>query len=145
MPKSRPIVITGDEARAILNGGRTVLGRTIEPQPIVGRVLYDISRGESRFGKPGDLLWAKTPWRRYAHNTYNEQAWDPYTRKVRWKLIDGKIEDCEPEQTKGWREMPAHSMPKWASIIRLRVKTNVAVLPASHRWGWRIEFEVVTE
>ena len=85
--------------------------------------IEGLSLDTLRWRRHGDLLWVRSQWWHYEPppaSAGNEQAWDKWTRTVRWPSGEA-IEDCEPELDDRWRRRPSIHMPRWASRIDLEV------------------------
>jgi hypothetical protein len=143
-----PISFTSDLMPLILNGQKTQTRRVMIPQPkfppgIRGSMRYATGSknwlhyaSESHFrkgvaedfcpyGADGDTLWVRHSWYHYVDpkNKKNEQAWDPFTRTIRWKYSEGIVKNCEPDTTvKGWKHKSGRFMPRWASIVTLQIQ-----------------------
>lgn len=148
-----PISFTSDLMLPILMGWKTQTRRVITPQPkiypLISRGGFWYGTGEKNklhyaseehfrrgvvedfcpYGKAGDSLWLRHSWYHYVtkKNKKNEQAWDPFTRIIRWKDSPGIVTDCEPDTTaNGWKHKPGRFMPWWASIVEIIIK-NIRV------------------
>lgn len=136
----RPIIFSGEMARAILDGRKTQTRRVVKPQPIMYR-WEEAPNGEPwmpvggvrqhrwtcPYGQPGDRLWVR------------ESGWQPKEPSLRelrdgadtwpkWVYTADGISEGEKEQYKdwGWKPRPSIHMPRWASRITLEI-TNVRV------------------
>ena len=146
--KERPILFSGEMVRAILDGRKTQTRRVIKLNKFplntdhfkenytFNKMSIDginaifgwngfIEHIKCPYGKPGDELWVKHSWYHYKPtptNPDNEQAWDEYTKTVRW--IGGQAcIDCEPcVDAPVWKKKGPRFMPRWASRIQLLVK-----------------------
>jgi hypothetical protein len=133
----------------ILDGSKTQTRRVMIPQPKFPTGIWDSMRyatgsknwlhyaSEKHFrkgviedfcpyGAVGDTLWIRHSWYHYvpsSTNKKNEQAWDPFTRTIRWKYSEGIVKNCEPDITaKGWKHKSGRFMPRWASIVTLQIQ-----------------------
>lgn len=163
----RPIILSADEVRSILAGGKTQLRRTIKPQPEVDRYgdFYwnknERTEGEIQgpddmetfcpFGQPGDTLWARETW----HLWHREPS---YLLEADWGLWGGGIPHEKPSIYDGhwdvsyradwpdsegpWRS--PDQMPRWASRITLEV-VNVRAEWIEDKWYWVIAAEAMVE
>lgn len=139
----RPIIFSGEMARAILDGRKTQTRRLVKPQPKVvhgwnGDWLQtnQIFRSSKPgllcpYGKAGDRLWVresflgwKSPILGLGDVVYQgEPEYDkcladvPYVKKVQEK---------NPGKVGNWANIPSIHMPRWASRITLEI-TNVRV------------------
>ena len=129
------------EIRAFLDHRKSQVRRVIDPQPVDGETVFwqaklgmvcgklmDSENAWRQVATPyavGDVIWVRHTWWHYKtpgdsqRTRSNEQAWDPYTRTVRW--ANGQtIADCEPDLTREsgpWRKRPSIHMPRWAARI----------------------------
>jgi len=131
--KERPIIITGNRPRLILDGIKTMTRRVIKPQPLntqitvkyidhsdywqFGRGEYDQSAHCVRcpYGQVGDRLWVRETWateNRYNHLKPSEV---PRTAKI-WYLAD---EQYDPFVMGIIR--PSIFMCYWMSRARLEI------------------------
>jgi len=76
------------------------------------------------FGVPGDRLRVRHAWWQFDKGGHNEQAWDEFTRIIRWPNGQ-EIRDAEPD-LKGWQKRPGIFMPRWVPRIILE-NTGVKV------------------
>ena len=124
--KERPIIMTTDSIRGILDGRKTMTRRVIKPQPELCGNFYELDKagwssgitsitpvyGHSLYyacpyGVPGDRLWVREAFKIEEEN------------RVRYLAdID------QPAYERGWRS--SIFMPRWASRITLEV-VNVRV------------------
>lgn len=131
--------------RAVLAGTKTQTRRIMKPQPAiphhkifhVGGRLFESSQPDAMgrrasanysdewrcpYGAPGDELWVRHQWWKFVTtNPDNEQAWDEFTRTIRWKTGEC-VSDCKPgDKERFWKKMPSLFMPRWASRITLEI------------------------
>ncbi len=129
----RPIIFSGTDVRAILDGRKTQTRRIVKPQPPAthqfsgwciattrrkdeggavwragedGVRLIDPHRANCPYGQPGDRLWVRETW-----------AEHPDFPGCRYAIYRADPE-CEYD-TDRWR--PSIHMPRWASRITLEV------------------------
>lgn len=153
----KPIIMSTEDVRGIMDGRKTMARIPIKPQPEFtqvhvwdGNLLYDGGNRTwcwkqhvspdcwneidwlEQFApyKPGDALWVRETWKVDASDNYN----DSYAYKS-----DGGIEKY-PNNMLLWRS-PV-TMPREAARLFLRV-TDVRVEKnqESGAWEWLIEFE----
>ena len=151
--KERPIIMSGNHPKLVLDGIKTQTRRVIKPQPVMGgwnataehpsygwfwKKLYQTWEGEEDFfkrlvehcpyGQVGDRLWV-----RETHLYYT----DPFAIEcyVGFRDGTGKSVDDFPEgatvvniasDPKKWKWRPSIHMPRWASRISLEI-TEVRV------------------
>lgn len=148
--RERPIIMQPESVRTILEGRKKMTRRVVKPQPILvdGRTwewpyasvchprkmskaswadgIREVSEVMGRFspyGLPMDHLWLRHRWWHRpgpSANPGNEQAWDEYTKSVRWP--GGlRVTDCQPTIEPPWRCMSPIRMPRWASTLTLQI------------------------
>ena len=128
--KERPILFSGEMARAILEGRKTQTRRAVKPQPgdhmripmltqngwqfmtHPDQLRDTISSWRCPFGIPGDRLWVRETWAEFA-------GIEPKSEIV--YRADGTFDTPAKEhlRNKSWR--PAIFMPRCASRIALEI------------------------
>jgi len=144
--KERPIIFSGDQVRAILDGQKTSTRRTLKWQPldvIKGKVIdgaqtwvtldtRDPNHGsiiKCRHGEIGDHLWVKETWCPVHDSEFGEEDWVDYRATPRYANpgvshpAGWENAPDDPEALK-WRS--SRFMPRWASRILLEI-TDVRV------------------
>lgn len=126
----RPILCSGDEVRAILDGRKTQMRRPIKPQP------DDVFQSmRSPFGAPGDVLWVRETWGVFDSGAVYEDVNGnlaigcAYGIAYRADDRDGELGSCvwydRPALTKAYRAderwRPSIHMPRWACRLTLDV------------------------
>lgn len=149
-PKARPILFTGENVRAILDGRKAQTRRVIK-RHVAGDVMHHREPHESPYpewwddcgivhrcpyGVPGDLLWVREMFQPYvcdeAIDSNGEPMWeltDYETGKgftVNYPASDGRMEMVNAENELSYACKPSIHMPRWASRLTLRV-SNVHV------------------
>jgi len=133
--KERPIIFNNEMVKAIIDGRKTQTRRIIKNSPKIPNIgaFYWFAKNAKKedsiwnfcpYGNTGNHLWVRNNWYHYmtgASNKNNEQAWDEATNTVRW-YAGGRIENCEPTLNSMWKKKPSIFMPRWASIITLKIK-----------------------
>lgn len=136
--KERPIIMTGESVRAILEGMKTQTRRVIKPQPpqwTWNRYKWDdhcIDVGTVQpcyvkcpYGSPGDMLWVRETWR--------TEELDDGLDGIRYKTDDGfKPIENTAAAADAWIEADYAGLGKWRSPI---------FMP---RWASRITLETVS-
>ena len=137
--KERPIIFSGDEVRAILDGSKTQTRTPIKPQPHPeparircynwpggieewlpesksGKIgIFTPSTYKCPYGKSGDRLWVKETWAEPYYRTN-----DIYSERLLYRVADDSI----PIRPVKWE--PSRYMPRWASRITLEI-TSIRV------------------
>lgn len=133
--KEKPILMTDEEVRAILDGRKTQTRRVVKPQPNLapqitritnmspGFVAVDGRRFQCPYGQPGDRLWVQETWRPYMPPCFGEGG-------IVYRADDGFMEAkqahdmvFDPETGERLSEAwwPSSQMPRWASRLTLEV------------------------
>lgn len=126
--KEIPILLNGDNVRAILEGRKTQIRKPIKHDAHADCPYWD-KKGiavKSPFGKPGDLLWVRetAKYRRWgglwSEDSPRAEAEITYCADGarEWRILCRELQD---EFVSGKR--PSIHMPYWASRISLRVKS----------------------
>jgi|SRR6185437_12419449 len=127
--KERPILFSGPEVRATLEGRKDQTRRIVKPQPdadglvkMKGKPWWEDTSGRvyrCPFGVPGDRLWVKETW---GYDWFDEGQMRAH------KTVVYRADDCARPKDQGgpapWH--PSIHMPYWASRITLEV-TQVRV------------------
>jgi hypothetical protein len=141
--KERPILMTGESVRAILDGRKTQTRRVVKgmPECDIAGAYFDAycggngwgwwtadnrlcnAHGESRcpYGKPGDLLWVKETWGVKSYREYDPSG--------AFSMATGEMcpvykVACPGVPDESWRS--PMFMPRWASRLTLEI-TDVRV------------------
>lgn len=150
--KERPIIFSGDQVRAILDGQKTSTRRTLKWQPldvIKGKVIdgaqtwvtldtRDPNHGsiiKCRHGEIGDRLWVKETWAilqtdsvglRAGISYRSDQEMNPFMICYHPRVPKDKWGQAISWFGKGRKWHSARFMPRWASRILLEI-TDVRV------------------
>lgn len=144
--KERPILMSGEEVRAILDGRKTMTRRIVkwplksanhhgtrrifteskanEVREMLGQdSRHPHNRPVSPYGKPGDLRWVKETWVPILALYYEKALAGDRHPGVLESAVAYRADHPTPERLK-WK----HSvhMPRWASRLTLRI-TSVRV------------------
>lgn len=127
--KERPILFSGPEVRATLEGRKDQTRRIVKPRPdadglvkMNGKLWWEDTSGRvyrCPFGVRGDRLWVKEAW---GYDWFDEGQMRAH-KTVVYRADDG----AQPKDQRGlapWH--PSSHMPYWASRITLEV-TQVRV------------------
>lgn len=117
--KGRPILFSGPMIRAVLDDRKTQTRRIVKPQSFVQHgITYEPNdRWRCPYGKPGDLLWCKEPWRTET-DEHNQVL--PSTLPVGTPILYGADADWSLNRTVG-RRRHGRFMPRWASRLTLEL------------------------
>lgn len=121
--KERPILFSGEMARAILGGRKTQTRRVVKPQPPEGyepHIPADFDRGcfmngnatwlaRNPYGKPGDRLWVRSRWRTSYDAHRNEGGYQGPEGCGMSFTVHGQ------PHTKRLGPQPSIHMPKWVA------------------------------
>ena len=123
--KERPILVSSEMVRAILDDRKSQTRRVIKPQPILHNncngqyfgwkghsIPARLFANECLYGVPGDLLWVRETW---ADTSFD---WEYGTKQ------EAVYRATDIEYPGPWR--PSIFMPRWASRITLKI-INVRV------------------
>ena len=149
--KARPILFSSPMIQALLDGRKTVTRRVAKPQPIgcltafaefareihAGQCERDVwidedeTQHRCRYGKPGDLLYARETWQRVYDTDGRGKEYSviqpsgprvPNLERIIYRATDDRDDPAGPRFP--WR--PAIHMPRSASRLTLRI-TDVRV------------------
>ena len=144
----KPIIMSTEDVRAVLDGRKTMARRVMKPQPVRNGALWELGGagwsnnsvtpvyGHSLYNrmpyKPGDVLWVRETWNNMCHGC-DDCSHTGYQYKA-----DRQPASCIYDA--GW--MSPVTMPREAARLFLRV-TDVRVEKnqESGAWEWLIEFE----
>lgn len=113
--KERPIIMTAESVRAILDGRMTMTRRVVKPQPSDIRRSPFVPSGiednhgyeiKLAYGIPGDRLWVRETWAYIGK--------EPETDTVY------KADGCWSDKP-DWKWQSPRFMPRWASRLTLEV------------------------
>ena len=118
--KERPIIMTGESVRAILEGRKTQTRRVIKPQPRNGKDW------RCPYGQSGGRLWVRETWQA---QSITGEWWHKVKKDERplhnWSVVDrATLPASLNEMPPKW--ISPLFMPRWASRITLEV-TGVRV------------------
>ena len=130
--KERPILFSGEMARAVLDGRKTQTRQPIKPQPELGKpwkwwvvddLEMDIPIALCPYGIPGDRLWVREKFSKHVRlsDPYYLPPDYPDAAMGAWYWADGN-----PTWGDWEKPRPSIHMPRWASRITLEV-TDVRV------------------
>ena len=140
----KPIVLSADDVKAVLDGRKTMMRQVMKPQPVRNGAFWELGGagwsgntvtpvyGHSLYNrmphKPGDVLWVREKWRTVDYE-YHDCKWSASIEyadglkglRVFWynNTDLGIPDDCIYSKT-GWQ--PPRHMPREAARLFLRVK-----------------------
>ena len=114
--KERPIIMTAESVRAILDGKKTQTRRVVKPQPDGDHVEQWIDLFEPPY-KPGDRLWVREAW---CIRVSVEKAWCSYKADFPEHTLAEMAQRCRNfGKGTGWKSPML--MPRRLSRITLEV------------------------
>jgi len=137
--REHPILFSGEQVKAILDGRKTQTRRVVKPQPysLCDGVMYDPACGwlfkgggilQCPYGVPGDRLWARETWRISTGLQNDHNGLVVYKgngqKIIYWQdghRIHNKLGFIEKDSPEALRWRPSIHMPRWASRITLEV------------------------
>lgn len=130
--RERPILMTGDSVRGILEGRKKQTRRVVKPQPAGAWAAP--GKTACPYGHPGDRLWVREPFRaefietearyRFRYSADDSCRWDCDEMPAEWTEGRDWLEPWPDVQATKW--FPSIHMPRWASRLTLEI-TEVRV------------------
>jgi len=130
--KSRPIIMSSDSVRAILENRKSQTRRVMKPQPIVKNSqfrkdilwyaykgeFHDVTPGDSLYGnlpyQIGDRLWVREAWKEINAPCAYKEDLSGYKKRIVYRADDADYIEWQSPMF----------MPRWASRLTLEI-TNV--------------------
>lgn len=134
--KTRPIIFSGNDVRAILEGRKTQFRRVVKfewsssREALMNQATFDPAY-KCPYGQPGDRLWVRETWGMsfediviaIGRQFVSGGTWGSDDRPDRKPCVvfraDGDMPDNSPHETARW-STPVQ-MPRWASRITLEI------------------------
>ncbi len=121
--KERPIIMSAESVRAILEGRKTQTRRVVKQDAITKAGILGLMAGTGPafgscpYGVPGDRLWVKETW--WVEPEFWQKDHGP--QPIHY---DANVND--PRQIEDYEKKPSIFMPRWASRLTLEI-TDVRV------------------